>query len=248
MAPPFISVVALYGPKAEPFRSLITEVQGMIRSHVGGELFQPYTLEQVHATLISLDGVREPDNPDNTLLNANFLTRAGERRLMDIDQAMEILTTFFTTPLQVRIGGYLPGDPVPFLSRGQHLYDRTFSVQGDAFVLLGWPTSPGLPLNTLRRNLNAAGILHRYHQGPEDIDGDMHIVLGHHSGVPTEALDQAVHAIRDMLAASPITFDIAVSDVRVIAADSPTLVPVLLADPIPVEADIVKAFIGTQEG
>lgn len=247
MAPPFISVVALYGPKAEPFRSLITEVQRMIRSHVGDELFSPYALEQVHATLISLDGVREPDSPGSAVLNANFLTRAGERRLMDIDQAMEILTTFFATPLPVRIGGYRRDDPVPFLSRGQHLHDRTFSVQGDAFVLLGWPTSPGLPLNALRRELNSAGILHSYHQRPQDIDGDMHIVLGHHSGAPKEALDQAVHAIRDMLAVHPVTFDIALSDVRVIAANSPTLIPVLLADPIPVEADTVTAFIGTQE-
>jgi hypothetical protein len=245
MSRPFISAVALYGPKAEPFGGLIADVQGMISSYVGDGPFRPYTQEQVHATLISFDGVREADG---TVVNENFLTNVGERRLMDINQAMEVLTAFFSTPLQVRIGGYRRDDPVPFLSRGQHLHDRAFSVQGDAFVLVGWPTSPGLPLDKLRRDLNAAGLLHRYHRKPEDIDGDMHIVVGHHIGAPPEVLDRTVHAIRGMLAASPVTFDIAGSDVRIIAADSPALAPVLLAAPIPVEADTIQAFIGTPEG
>lgn len=244
MSRPFISAVALYGPKAEPFRGLIADVQGLISSYVGDELFRPYTQEQVHATLISFDGVREADG---TVLNENFLTGRGERRLMDINQAMDMLAAFFSTPLRIRIGGYRREDPVPFLSRGQHLHDRAFSVQGDALVLVGWPTSPGLPLDKLRRDLNTAGLLHRYHRKPEDVDGDMHIVLGHHVGAPPEALDRAVSATRGMLAADPVTFDIAASDVRVIAADTTTLASVLLAAPIPVQADTIEAFIGTPE-
>ena len=241
----FIAAVALYGPKAEPFHGLLANVQGMISSYVGDEWFRPYTQEQVHATLMSFDGIREADG---TVVNENFLTNLGERRPMDIGQAMEILMAFFAAPLPVRIGGYRRDDPVPFLSRGQHLHDRTFSVQGDAFVLVGWPTSPGLPLDKLRRRLNAAGLLHRYHRKPEDVDGDMHIVVGHHLGAPPEALDRAVRAIRGMLAANPVTFDIAASDVRVVAAESATLAPVLLAAPIPVEAGTVQAFTGTPEG
>ena len=51
----FISAVALYGPKAEPFRGLLADVQDTIGTCPG---IQPYTLEQVHATLIAFNGVR----------------------------------------------------------------------------------------------------------------------------------------------------------------------------------------------
>jgi hypothetical protein len=241
----FISAVAFYGPKVGPFRRLLTDVQRLIDSHVGGGRFRPCALEQVHATLIALNGLREADG---TIINQYFLENAGERRTMDIDRAMETLMAFFATPLPVRIGGYRPGDPVPFLSRGQHLHDRTFSVQGEAFVLVGWPAKPGQPLDTLRRDLNAAGLLHRYHHKPGDVDGDLHIVVGHHHGVPPEALDRAVRAVRSRLAANPVTFDITASDVRVVAADSHVLAPALLAAPIPVEADTVLALIPAPEG
>jgi hypothetical protein len=234
----FISAVALYGPKAEPFRGLLADVQDTIGTYPG---FQPYTLEQVHATLIAFNGVRA--GAGHALVNEYFLENTGERREMDIGRAMEILTTFFATPLRVRIGGYRPDDPVPFLSRGQHLHDRTFSVQGDAFVLIGWPVATGLPLDRLRRDLNAAGLLHRYHRKPADVDGDMHIVIGHHHDAPRETLDRAVRAIRRKLATSPVTFDITAADVRVVAADSHTLAPPLFSSPIPVEADIVRALV-----
>jgi hypothetical protein len=53
----FISVVAFYGPKTGRLRELLTGVQALIAEHVGND-FRPYTLDQVHATLIALNGVR----------------------------------------------------------------------------------------------------------------------------------------------------------------------------------------------
>ena len=53
----FISAVAFYGPKAGRLREFLTGVQALIAEHVGAD-FRPYTLEQVHATLIALNGVR----------------------------------------------------------------------------------------------------------------------------------------------------------------------------------------------
>jgi len=78
---------------------------------------------------------------------------------------------------------------------------------------------------------------------PADVDGDMHIVVGHHHDAPRETLDRAVRAIRRKLATSPVTFDITAADVRVVAADSHTLAPPLFSSPIPVEAGIVRALI-----
>jgi len=55
----FISAVAWYGAKAGAARDLLAGVQQMIASHIG-ERFRPYSLEQVHATLIALNGVKDP--------------------------------------------------------------------------------------------------------------------------------------------------------------------------------------------
>ena len=158
----FISAVAFYGPKTGRLRELLTGVQALIAEHVGGD-FRPYTLDQVHATLIALNGVRA----GGTIVNEYLLEHAGERREMDLPRVMDILARRFATPLRVRIGGFRPGQAVPFTSRGQHLAERSFSVQGEAFVLVGWPADSlagaGRPLDELRREMNAAGVLHRYH-------------------------------------------------------------------------------------
>src|SRR5580692_5472929 len=175
----FISAVAFYGPKTGRLRELLTGVQALIAEQVGGD-FRPYTLDQVHATLIALNGVRD----GGTIVNEYLLEHAGERREMDLPRVMDILARRFAAPLRVRIGGFRPGQAVPFSSRGQHLADRTFSVQGEAFVLVGWPaesiSEAGRPLDELRREMNAAGALHRYHARPADVDNDLHLVVGHH--------------------------------------------------------------------
>ena len=61
----FISAVAFYGPKSGRLRELVTGVQDLIASHVGDD-FRPYTHEQVHATLIALNGVRDGTAPWST--------------------------------------------------------------------------------------------------------------------------------------------------------------------------------------
>ena len=180
----FISAVSFYGPKTGRLRELLTAVQALIAEHVGAD-FRPYTLEQVHATLIALNGVRE----GGTIVNEYLLEYAGVRREMDLPRVMDILARRFAVPLRVRIGGFRPDQAIPFTSRGQHLAERTFSVQGEAFVLVGWPAGSlagvegsGMALDELRREMNAAGVLHRYHTRPGDVDNDLHLVVGHHAG------------------------------------------------------------------
>src|SRR5271166_2648382 len=79
--------------------------------------FPALSLEQVHATLIALDGVRDPQT--GAVVNAYLLAHAGLRREMDLPRVMDILAG--ATPLRVRIGGFRPGQEIPFTSRGQHL-------------------------------------------------------------------------------------------------------------------------------
>ena len=238
----FISAVAFYGPKTGRLRELLTGVQAQIAEHVGND-FRPYTLDQVHATLIALNGVRA----GGTIVNEYLLEHAGERREMDLPRVMDILARRFATPLRVRIGGFRPGQPVPFTSRGQHVAERSFSVQGQAFVLVGWPAESlagaGRPLDDLRREMNAAGVLHRYHARPGDVDNDLHLVVGHQAGAPAAALARATAAVRDKLAADPADLAIALSDVTIVAADSHTLAPPVYVSGIPAAAADVLALV-----
>jgi hypothetical protein len=238
----FISAVAFYGPKTGRLHELLTGVQALIAEHVGAG-FRPYTLDQVHATLIALNGVRA----GGTVVNEYLLEHAGVRREMDLPRVMDILARRFAVPLRVRIGGFRPGQAVPFTSRGQHLAERTFSVQGEAFVLVGWPAESiigaGRPLDELRREMNAAGALHRYHARPADVDNDLHLVVGHHAGAPAGALARATAAVRDQLAAEPADLAIGLSDVKIVAADSHTLAPPLYVSGVPAAAADVLALV-----
>ena len=230
----FISAVAWYGPKTGRLREVLTGVQALIAEHVGGD-FRPYTPEQVHATLIALNGVRA----GGSIVNEYLLAHAGVRREMDLPRVMDILARRFSVPLPVRVGGFRPDQAVPFTSRGQHLAERTFSVQGDAFVLVGWPAESlagaGRPLDELRREMNAAGVLHRYHASPGDVDNDLHMVVGHHAGAPAAALGRAEAAVRDLLAAGPADLAIGLADVKIVAADSHTLAPPLYVGGVPAD-------------
>jgi len=238
----FVSAVAFYGPKTGRLRELLTGVQALIAEHVGAA-FRPYTLEQVHATLIALNGVRE----GGTIVNEYLLEHAGVRREMDLPRVMDILDRRFAVPLRVRIGGFRPGQPIPFTSRGQHLAERAFSTQGEAFVLVGWPADSlagaARPLDELRRAMNAAGVLHRYHARPADVDNDLHLVVGHHAGAPAGALARATAAVRDKLAADPADLAIGLSDVTIVAADSHTLAPPLYVSGVPAPAAEVLALM-----
>src|SRR2546429_5076884 len=95
----FISAVAFYGPKTGRLRELLAGVQALIAEQVGGD-FRPYTLEQAHATLIALNGVRE----GGTIVNEYLLEHAGERREMDLPPVMDILAPRPAAPLPGRVG------------------------------------------------------------------------------------------------------------------------------------------------
>ncbi len=239
----FISAVAFYGPKAGRLRELVAGVQDLIAGHVGGD-FRPYTPEQVHATLIALNGVRD----GGTVVNEYMLELAGQRREMDLPRVMDILARRFATPLPVRIGGFRPDQAPPFTSRGQHPAQRSFSVQDRAFVLVGWPAEsldggPARPLDDLRREMNAAGLLHRYHAHPGDVDNDLHMVVGHHAGAPAAALGRAAAAVRDILACRAADLAIGLPDVRIVAADSHTMAPPLYVSGIPADEASVRDYL-----
>ena len=100
-----------------------------------------------------------------------------------------------------------------------------------------------MPLDELRREMNAAGLLHRYHARPADVDNDLHLVVGHHAGAAAGALRGATAAVRDKLAADPADLAIGLSDVKIVAADSHTLAPPLYVSGVPAAAAEVLALV-----
>ena len=70
----FVSAVAFYGPKTGPLRDLLAGAQALIAEYLGDD-FRAYSPEQVHATLIALNGVRDPGT--GTIVNEYLLEHDG---------------------------------------------------------------------------------------------------------------------------------------------------------------------------
>jgi hypothetical protein len=242
----FITAVALYGTKEGPFKELLQAVQGMLRKQLGNE-FRPYTLDQIHSTLIRLDWLT--DSQSGFIVNTRYQEMTGSGAPMAPDQAMDILQSSLKSPHRIRVGGFRSDGQATFGSRGMHPYERMFSLQGQAFVLVGWPVatiSSGIsekPLDDLRRNMNDANILHWYHESDTGIDNDFHLVVGHcvdRSPVETGAV---VREVREYLAEHPVEIDIGIRQVAIITSDSPTLLPAHFIGRIPDDlAEIMGLF------
>jgi hypothetical protein len=242
----YTSAVAFYGAKTGPFKDLLVAVRDILHRTIGKE-FIPYTLEQIHGTLIRLDGV--PEEHDKAFVNDRYYEITGFAHPMNPDLALAILQDSLTPPCPIRFGGYRPGSPAKFSSRSQHPHDRMFSVQGRAFVLMGWPAATvanGLaakPLDDLRRSMNAANIFHWYHQSRTDIDNDLHIVVGHHEGAPDYKIQAAVTEVREYLTEYPIEISLGIDQVVVIVSDSTTLASARFIGRIPKDsAEIITLF------
>ena len=234
----FITAVSFYGAKDDALAELLSEVQEVIRRRLGSD-FLPYTLDQIHGTLVSLSPVVLLEN--GLVLNKHFHDVAGTVTPMDISHALSILQERLGSPYPIRLGGHQPREDPPFLSRGEHPYDRMFSAQGHSLVLVGWPVATiqrGLaeaPLNDLRRAMNEAGIIHLYHESTTDIDNDLHMVVGNYDNVAPETMSVAVDEVRSHLAEHPVDFEMGIKQVTIIAADSPTLAPPIFQGHIPAD-------------
>jgi len=191
-----------------------------------GPAFVPYSPDQVHGTLIVLAGSRDESG---AVMNEHYLEYRGERRPMDFGRLLRLLDEHLAEPMTIRIGGFRAADRLPFTSQGRQLHERSFTGHAGALVLMGWPVaaleSAGRrrPLDDLRRAMAQAGVLHRYHRQPADIDDDFHLVVGHYAGAAPEAVGAATGAVRGFLADHPVELCVSLDDVRIIASDSPTL-------------------------
>lgn len=201
------TLIALYGEKSLDL-SRYLESCGQIAVSVLGDAFEPYDVRQVHATIVGLEHLG-----DSMRENACFRRLRGRSVEMDIPGFVDFLRTSPALPLLVQLGGFRETDH-PFLSRNASPYLRSFSVQGDKAVAIGWPwrsDSVGaageypLTLDALRRRAREFGILHAYHASEADRDNDLFFRIGliDRDAVSDEAVYDLEQRIRRYMSGEP---------------------------------------------
>jgi hypothetical protein len=173
---PNLSLVAFYGNKSPELTSLIRELQNCITDLVG-EKFVSYQLEQVHATLLGLEGRRNSQG----ILNKWYWYHREETKYMDFKNLLFYLRYSGRLPIIVRIGGYDRTVDYGFLSRDRHPYERSFNIQGNIAVLMGWPCRErhfSMELDRLRLEGQNFNILHKYFKSVDTVDNDLYMRLG----------------------------------------------------------------------
>src|SRR5262249_42401834 len=117
-----VTLVSFYGEKPGAFAELIRNCQDKLLEHLKSA-FLPYHLDQVHGTVVGLEGWRFADK----IQNRNYLDLRGETRLVDPDKLLGFMRSGTIPSIPILIGGYKQGTHYDFLSRGKHPYERSFA-------------------------------------------------------------------------------------------------------------------------
>jgi hypothetical protein len=234
------TLVAYYGQKPPQLNDLIRECQHVLCEELTG-CFQKYDVLQVHGTIVGFERTPESDGS-----NLNFAKFRGRNEPMNVAGFLQFLRTSPFFPLSIQIGGFQNRE-YPFLSRSLPPYVRSFSIQADKAVLLGWPiigkpapratTSSNLfdivresrlyplTLNAIRRSAQSFGILHQYHREVTDIDNDLYLRLGTlRTPLDDAAAPRVEGVMREFLALKqPALIDLALPDLHVVTYDDESL-------------------------
>jgi hypothetical protein len=253
------TLISLYGEKKKEIASLIAESQKLVAKIVG-PAFKPYDLLQIHATIIGLEG-----RTGFPAYNANFAKHRGRDVLMDFDGFLTYLRGGGHFPLQVQIGGFANRD-YPFRSRNALPFERSFSIQGDRVVLMGWPlqAAPATPeacvqearihpctLDILRHAAQRFGVLHDYHPSLTDVDNDLFFRIGlidDPKSLASGTRQNAESQLRQVLSAQqPLVMEIRLEDICIAAYEDnrlplPSTQAWSLADPRVTGAFISRLF------
>jgi hypothetical protein len=190
------TLVSFYGKKPEPLKNFIVACQNKVLEAIGGS-FLPYELEQVHGTIIGLEGVRDAEK----IKNANFEASLAQERWIDPIELLTFLQSNELRSISVEIGGYSSVFK-EFSSRGEVPFKRSFSIQGDIVVIMGWPLAAEKGhylLDNYRRSFNEVNVLHKWHRRPAEIDDDFYLVLGRVRSLDEEAKVHLVDIMRHYL-------------------------------------------------
>jgi hypothetical protein len=237
-----MTVVALYGEKSSDLATLIMRCQELGRDVLGAG-FRPYDLSQIHATIFGLE--RKIGLP---FYNANFSRYRGRDLVMNLEGILDYLRRCGLFPLEVQVGGYGKRD-YPFISRQAPPYERSFSIQGDKVVVMGWPIRgtpfrqpPATPsawvqearlypltLDVVRHAAQAYGVLHAYHRALTDVDNDLFFRIGllvDQTSLTERVRDTLEAEVRQFLSDQPpLILDVRLEQVSIALYEEDTLPP-----------------------
>jgi hypothetical protein len=188
-----LTLVSHYGPKPPQLAALIAEVQAQLAFSLG-RAFTPYALEQMHGTIVGLEGSRTVTG----ILNENFRRLRNVEHCMDFEVLLRAVRS--VEPFPLRVGGFAAGVDYGFTSNGSHPFVRSFSIQRDIAVGMGWPWTRGAcspSLASFRKSLECAGVLHKWHRREEDRDNDFFFVLGRVDRISTT--DEEIKHVEDQV-------------------------------------------------
>lgn len=244
-----VALVALYGEKKgelSQLRDLIEFCQGHVKNKLGST-FTPYRLEQVHATILGLERCSGA-----TRQNLNFSKRHQSPRAveMDFDGLLSFLRRCHQLPFTAQIAGFTDRE-YPFVSdpfgsnKECRPYERSFSIQGDKVVMMGWPirgrpweTAPTKPhefvqegrvyplnLDEIRYAAQRYGVLHSYHKTSTTVDNDLFFRIGLLRSAPDEEAARALsEEVREHLSnMAPVIIEVALENLYLAAYENTEL-------------------------
>jgi hypothetical protein len=224
-----VTLIALYGPKPPQLQEVIAICQETLMKQLGN-LFHPYDILQVHATIIPLERVDEL-----SYINLYYLKYRGTRKLMDFAGLLSFMRNRVEFPLYIQVGGFENRD-YSFRSRNENPYQRSFSFQDNIAMVMGWPieiarenrqgndlTAFGKEpivysnvLGKMRQQMEAFNTLHKYHYKEVDFDNDFYFRIGLLNGLSLDPLlkQELEKMLRELLSATrPQIIEIRAKDI-----------------------------------
>ena len=217
-----LTIVSHYGKKSVELINLISMLQDKL-SECLGFAFKPYDMEQVHGTIIGLEGVFSVKG----IVNKWFKENRDEERYMKSECLLEFIKSDVIKEIGIKIGGYHFHKDYGFTSREQHPFMRSFSIQGKIAVTMGWPIEADKYVKTLyqlRKNFEQVEVLHKWHKDGYE-DNDFFFVLGRidREYINPLILERMASEIRLILAGIEETVTIGKNTMSIVAYIDPQL-------------------------
>jgi len=219
------SLVSFYGRKNTTLHKYLEQVHSLIYSHLK-DAFYPYSIEQIHGTIIGLETEKIGDQSYSKWCLQNNIQKGPINKKGLLKCLQEDI------PIQnIRIGGFKPGIDYGFLSRENQPYHRSFSTQGNTMVLNGWPgylkNGQWMVTNDLyrwRNQMETFNFCHKYNTLGNQ-DNDLFMVLGRFNSdkITVKIVDELSNSLRDIISKKQIIIPLNFSDISVVEYKEPEL-------------------------
>jgi hypothetical protein len=171
-----LTLVSHYGTKSPDLIQFIKMLQNKLSENLLSS-FRPYEIDQVHGTIIGLEVCQE-----NNIFYSEWMKKnKGVIVSIKVNELIALLKSINIPNIKIKIGGYRVHKTFPFNSRDLHPYFRSFSVQGDIAVAMGWPIDDSKnytsALFQYRTKFEEFNFCHKWHKN-EYQDNDFFFVLG----------------------------------------------------------------------